>query len=249
MEPDVSTGNPPPASESAKGKKAPQNPKKLTPEAAKEILDANGLVSMIQAGLDARAEKTIKNRIIFGLFLALGCSILGNFVQYKFQPEPKLLAETTDGRIRPLPLLNDPMYSQKEILAWSQKCVESAYRLSWVDWNTSLSNNTFCFSDKSRSNFSDSLKKIGLLKYLTPELQGNLYARSMTPVMRSYQLNSKGYYEWIVDVPYTVNIDGRERGTMDVVMTMKVRRTSLVLREDGLWVESYRIVPRSAQGR
>ena len=71
----------------------------------------------------------------------------------------------------------------------------------------------------------------------------------MTPVMRSYQLNSKGYYEWIVDVPYTVNIDGRERGTMDVVMTMKVRRTSLVLREDGLWVDSYRIVPRSAQGR
>nr|WP_262381267.1 MULTISPECIES: DotI/IcmL family type IV secretion protein [unclassified Pseudomonas] len=170
-------------------------------------------------------------------------------IQYKYQPEPKLLSETTDGRIRPLPLLNDPMYSQKEILAWSQKCVESVYRLSWVDWETSLSNNTFCLSDAKRSNFSDSLKKIGVLKYLTKELQGNLYATTRSPIMRSYQLNAKGYWEWIVDVPYTVNIDGRERGTVDVVMTMKVRRTSLVLREDGLWVDSYRIVPRSAQGR
>ena len=130
MEPDVSTGNPPPASESAKGKKALQKPQTLTQETANEILDANGLVSMIQAGLDARTEKTIKNRIIFGLFVVLGCSITANFAQYKYQPEPKLLAETTDGRIRKLPLLNDPMYSQKEILAWSQKCVESAYRLS-----------------------------------------------------------------------------------------------------------------------
>lgn len=248
MEPDVSTKSTT-APASAKGQSpASQNPK-MTLEAAQAINDANGLVEMIQAGIAAREDKTIKNRIIAGLLGLLALSMSANMVQYKYQPEPKLLSETTDGRIRPLPLLNDPMYSQKEILAWSQKCVESVYRLSWVDWETSLSNNSFCLSDAKRGNFADSLKKIGVLKFLTKELQGNLYATTRTPIMRNYQLNAKGYWEWIVDVPYTVNIDGRERGTVDVVMTMKVRRTSLVLREDGLWVDSYRIVPRSAQGR
>lgn len=248
MEPYVSTKSAP-ASGIAQGQPTANQKRKMTPDAAHEIREANGLLAMIQAGLDARNEKTIKNRIIGGLFVLAAMSMTGNLVQYSYKPEPKLLAETSDGRIRNLPLLSDPMYSQKEILAWSQKCVEGVYRLSWVDWEATLSNNTFCFSDKSRGSFSASLKKIGLLKYLTPELQGNFYARSMTPVMREYKLNAKGYYEWIVDIPYTINIDGRERGTLDVVMTMKVRRTSLVLRDDGLWVDSYRIVPRTAQGR
>ena len=248
MEPDVSTKSTT-ATDVAKGQSPASQKPKMTPGAAQAINEANGLVEMIQAGLDAREEKTIKNRIIAGLFGLLAVSMSGNMIQYNYQPEPKLLSETNDGRIRPLPLLNDPIYSQKEILAWSQKCVESIYRLSWVDWETSLSNNSFCLSDAKRNNFTDSLKKIGVLKYLTKELQGNLYATTRSPIMRNYQLNAKGYWEWIVDVPYTVNIDGRERGTVDVVMTMKVRRTSLVLREDGLWVESYRIVPRLAQGR
>jgi hypothetical protein len=248
MEPDVSTKSNP-ASESAKSQATASQKRSVTPDAAQEIREANGLLAMIQAGLDARSEKTIKNRIIGSLFVLIAVSMTGNLVQYMYKPEPKLLASTPDGRYRELPLLSDPMYSQKEILAWTQKCVEGAYRLSWVDWETSLSNNTFCLSDKSRASFSSSLKKIGLLKYLTPELQGNLYAKSMPPVMRDYKLNATGYYEWIVDIPYTINIDGRERGTLDVVMTMKVRRISILLRGDGLWVESYRIVPRTAQGR
>ncbi|MNJ49213.1 Macrophage killing protein with similarity to conjugation protein [compost metagenome] len=245
----MSTGKTNPADDSSKARPARPQERKLTPDAVREIHEANGLVAMIQAGLDARDEKTIKNRIIAGLFVLLCTSMSLNVIQYRYKPEPQLLGETSDGRIRQLPLLSDPMYSQKEILSWSQKCVESIYRLSWVDWNTSLSNNTFCLSDKGRTNFSQSLTKVGLTKYLSPELQGNLYARSLMPVMRSYQQNAKGYYEWIVDVPYTVLIDGRERGTMDLVMTMKVRRTSLVLREDGLWVENYRISPKSAHGR
>lgn len=248
MEPDVSTKSTP-TSESAKAQSPASQKPKMTLDAAQAISEANGLVEMIQAGLDAREDKTIKNRIIAGLLGLLALSMSGNMVQYKYQPETKLLAETTDGRIRKLPLLNDPMYSQKEILAWSQKCVESIYRLSWVDWETSLSNNSFCLSDAKRGNFADSLKKIGVIKFLTKELQGNIYATTRAPIMRNYQQNAKGYWEWIVDVPYTVNIDGRERGTIDVVMTMKVRRTSLVLRDDGLWVDSYRIVPRTAQGR
>lgn len=243
----MSTSNPTQATQrtkAANGARSTARP----PVAADDLAELNGLLAMAQVGLNARDEKTIKNRIIAGLFALMLVSMTGNVVQYVYQPEPKLLGETSDGRIRPLPLLSEPMYSHKEILAWSQKCVESAYRLSYVDWKTSLSNNTFCFSDSTRKGFSDSLQKIGVLKFLTQELQGNIYAKSMQPIMRSYSMNKKGYYEWVVDIPYTIYIDGRERGTLPVVMTMRIRRMSQTIREDGLWVDSYRVVP-AGQGR
>lgn len=233
----------------AKAKAVPAQKPLDAQEVLRRIEDHSGLLALANQGLDARENRTIKNRIIAGLFGLLTVSMAGNVGQYLHQPETKLLGETPDGRIRTLPLLNDPIYSHADILAWSQKCVETAYRLSYVDWETSINNNSFCFSDGTRKAFKASIEKVGLLKYLTPELQGILYARSGIPEMKNYQLNARGYYEWIVDVPYTVTIDGRERGSMDVVMTMKIRRTSLVLRSDGLWVESFRITPRTNQGR
>lgn len=243
----MSTSNPTQATQRTKAANGARSTARPAVE-ADDLADLNGLLAMAQVGLNARDEKTVKNRIIAGLFGLMLVSMTGNVVQYMHQPEPKLLGETSDGRIRPLPLLSEPMYSHKEILAWSQKCVEGAYRLSYVDWKTSLSNNTFCFSDSTRKGFSDSLQKIGVLKFLTQELQGNIYAKTMQPIMRSYSMNKKGYYEWVVDIPYTIYIDGRERGTLPVVMTMRIRRMSQTIREDGLWVDSYRVVP-AGQGR
>lgn len=246
MEQGVSTDKTTPAPDRKRSQSGAGN--RNLSEQLSQFEDLNGLIALAQVGLNVRDEKTVKNRIIGGLFAVVLVSLAFNVVQYKYQPQPSLLGETTDGRIRKLPLLSDPMYSHKEILAWSQKCVEGAYRLSWVDWQTSISNNTFCFSDSTRKSFKDGLQKIGVMKYLTPELQGNVYARTLQPVMRNYAMNEKGYYEWVVDIPYTIYIDGRERGTLSVVMTMKIRRKSLLLREDGLWVEEYRVVP-AGQGR
>jgi hypothetical protein len=206
----------------------------------------NGLLALVHGGLAARDDKTIKNRIIFGEFVLIVMLLGWNIIQYTHQPDTKVVSETTDGRIRPLPLLDEPLYSQKEILSWATKCVESIYRLSYVDWQTSINNNTFCLADASRAGFADSIKKVGLLQYLTKENQGNIYATTLTPEMRKYQKNENGYYEWVVSVPYTVRIDGRQHGTMDLLMTMKVRRVGLSWREDGLWVENYVVRPRSS---
>lgn len=212
-----------------------------------EDLDAmNGLLALVQSGLTAREEKKVKNRTILGLFICLILSLAFNTAQYLNQPEPKLLGLTPDGRTRPLPLLDEPIYSHKEILVWATKCVESVYRLSYVDWETTINNNTFCMADASRKNFAESLKKIGVLQYLTRENQGNIYAVASVPEMRKYAKNDNGYYEWIVTVPYRIYIDGKTHGTSDVIMTMKVRRVPMTWREDGLWVESYVVRPRSS---
>lgn len=216
-----------------------------------KALDMNGLLSVIQSGLSAREEKTVKNRMIAALLILLGISMAGNAVQYKYQPPTKLLGETADGRIRELPLLSEPIYEHKEILEWATKCVQSIYRLSYVEpWDTTLKNNSFCLSDGGREDFGRSLKKVGLTEYLTRERQGTLFATPNMPEMRAYKLNKTGYYEWIVLVPYRVNIDGKSRGSMDLTIAMKIRRVSLTIRGDGLWVESFRIRPRSeSQGQ
>jgi len=212
------------------------------------LLDFHGVSALIQMGLTSADERKAKNRIIFFLCALLCVSLTWNVVQSVYQPEPKLLGETPDGRIRPLPLLSDPMFSSKEILGWAEKCVQKIYNLSYVDWQTTIRNDTECLSDKARADFANSLGKIGVFKYLNPELQGTLYAVPGQPVMRKAWLDKGGYNQWIVDVPYRIAVDGKQRGSLEVVMTMRIRRVSLTWREAGIWVDEYQVVPKKAGG-
>lgn len=217
--------------------------------ALEKLLDLNGLLAVIESGLSAREDKTVKNRIIAALCVFLTFSMVGNAVQYAYQPPTKLLGETTDGRIRELPLLSAPIYEHKQILEWATRCVQSMYRLSYIEeFGSTLKNNALCLSDGGIEAFGKSLKKVGLTDYLTRERQGTFFATVGMPEMRVSQLNNTGYFEWVVFVPYRVNIDGKSRGTMDLTIAMKIRRVSLVVRGDGLWVESFRIRPRSEAG-
>lgn len=214
--------------------------------AAGDVMDMHGISSLIQLGLTARDELRVKNRMIFAAFVLLAVSLVFNVVQYNYRPEPRLLGETPDGRIRPLPLLSEPMYSGDEILGWAEKCVTKIYGLSYVDWKQTVHNETGCLSDAGRKGFVDSLKKIGLLEYLTPERQGVIYAIPNGSIIRKSILTPKGYQMWIVEVPYRLQVDGRQKGALELVMQMQVRRVSLVVREDGLWVEKYEIKPKGA---
>lgn len=215
-----------------------------------ELGDMYGLTAMLRAGMAARDENRVKNRIIAGLFGLFVASMCANVYLYAHQPDPRFIGETVDGRFRDLPTLNDPIYDQKQILEWSAKCVQEIYRLSYVDWQTSLHNNTLCLGDGAREGFAGSLKKIGVYDYLTPELQGNLYAVTSSPELKNQKKAEGGYSEWIVSVPYRIFIDGKQHGTLDAFMTMKIRRVPFSVRADGLWVETYVVRNRAAgQGR
>lgn len=212
------------------------------------LSDMSGLYATIKAGLQTRDEMRVKNRIIATLFVMLAVSGAGNLQAWRHKAEPKFVAFTPDGRMADIPAITKPIYSDKTILGWAAKCVQSIYRLSYVDWEQSLPNNTTCLSDKGRKNFKDSLEEVKLLNYLTPELQGNIWATVGIPSLRNSRIGEGGYTEWNITIPYRLNIDGRQRGTVDLVMIARVRRVSFTLRDDGLWVESYIIRPASSQG-
>ena len=225
------------------------NRKGNEPIPASELLDFAGVGGLIHQGINSANEARTKNRIILLLLVALIISLVVNGLQATDQPEPKLLGETTDGRIRPLPLLNDPMYSHREIGEWAQRCVQKLYRLSYVDWRETLQNESLCLSDGSRAAFVESLKTVGVFDMLKPDMQGMLYAIPSPPVIRNAGLGAKGYQVWVVDVPYRINLDGKKKGTLDVVMTMQIRRVSLTWREDGLWVENFKVRPKAGGAR
>lgn len=217
-------------------------------EAAAEVMDLHGVSALIRLGLNATDERKAKNRIILFLCAALTVSLVWNVVQTMTRPEPKLLGETPDGRIRPLPLLSDPIFNSKEILGWAEKCVTKIYNLSYVNWETQIANETQCLSDKARENFAASLRKIGVFQYLNPDKQGTLYAVPGQPVLKKSWLGPEGYNQWVVEVPYRIAVDGKQRGSLEVVMTMRIRRVSLILRDDGIWVDEYMVAPRRAGG-
>ncbi|MBA1280231.1 DotI/IcmL family type IV secretion protein [Stutzerimonas stutzeri] len=212
------------------------------------ILDMQGVSALIRLGVNAADERKAKNRIILFLCAALTFSLGFNVVQSMTRPEPKLLGETPDGRIRPLPLLNAPIFTSKEILGWAEKCVTKIYRLSYVDWETQIANETQCLSDKARQDFTESLRKIGVFQYLNPEKQGTIYAVPGQPILKHSALGAGGYHQWVVEVPYRIAVDGKQRGSLEVTMTMRIRRVSLTLREDGIWVDDYVVAPRRAGG-
>ncbi|MDH4602454.1 MULTISPECIES: DotI/IcmL family type IV secretion protein [Pseudomonas syringae group] len=207
-------------------------------------LDFLGLQGLLRLGMNTKEEMKSKNRVILFLLIALSSSLLLNTVQYIIKPEPRLLGETPDGRIRPLPLLSEPMYSQDQIRDWASKCVERIYKLSYVDWETTIQNDTFCLSDKARAGFAQSLKKIGVFEHLNAKLEGRIKAIADTPVLKSSSVTATGYNVWIVDVPYRIIVEGRQRGTLEVVMTMKIRRIGLNWRPDGIWVDDYIVKPK-----
>lgn len=227
-------------------KPKPENGASEPKSLSSEQLDMSGLLGMLATAKLADAERITKNRIIFGLLMLLLVSFATNLVQISYRPEPKLLGETTDGRIRPLPLLSDPLFSHEEVLGWSRRCVERIYRLSYVDWQKDIQNNTLCLSDKARNGFAASLSRIGVLNYLKPEMQGTVYASVETPILKGARLSPAGYTEWIIEVPYRLTVDGKNRGTIELTMTMRVRRVSLTWREEGIWVESYQVQPKRA---
>lgn len=106
---------------------------KLKDEVGPELLEAPGLALLVRQGMTAQSELKAKNRIIAVLLLVIvGLAIALN-VTSRNEPVIKLLGETNDGRIRPLPLLNEPLYSHEEILNWAQQCVRKVYKLSYVD--------------------------------------------------------------------------------------------------------------------
>lgn len=212
-----------------------------------KLMQHHGMQGLIRIGLQAAHERVFKNRVIAVVGVLLTVSVVTNLFLSTNVPEPALLGETSDGRIRPLPLLSEPLYNHKDILSWSERCVKDIYSLSYVDWRERIQNETFCLSDTSRSGFADSLDKIGLLKYLNPEMQGIVYATPGQAVLRASALTKGGYNQWIVDVPYTVTVSGRNAGRIDLVMTMEIRRVSLTWRDAGIWVERYVVKPAGSK--
>lgn len=242
-------------------KKSSENPKKSSAKAEnqssedqKDIFDTTdpvykdfyGIGGLIRMGLLAEKEQHAKNRILLILLICLAASLAANAIQLAYRPEPKLLGETADGKIRPLPLLSEPIYNQSEIIAWAERCVSKIYNLSYVDWKAQIQNNATCLSDKSLVGFVSGIRDVGLLEYLNPRMQGVVYAVPRGAILRNKWLGDNGYYQWQLEVPYRLNIEGKRQGSMDLVMQMQVSRVSLNVRDDGLWVDKFIVKPANA---
>lgn len=214
----------------------------LTPD-EQTLLSHHGIEGIIRLGLSSASERRTKNRIITILGIFCIFLVIAVWALSLRTIEPVILSETGDGRIRPLPLLENPIYSQNEILAWADRCVRDIYDLSYVDWETSVHNNTLCLSDKGRQGFVASLGRIGVLDLLTERNLGIVYAVPGKAVIKNSITDGSQYAQWIVEVPYVLQVEGRNKGKIEATMTMKIARVPMGLRDAGIWVDSYQVRP------
>lgn len=209
-----------------------------------ELLRYHGIEGIIRLGLASAGERVFKNRLIYSMLVlcvVLGIAVFGLSTR---TIEPVILSEDR-GKIRPLPLLTNPIYSHDDILTWADRCIRDIYSLSYVDWKESIRTNTMCLSDKARQNFVTSLGEIGLLQVLTPSKLGITYAIPGKPSVRMTTVEGSGaarqYHTWVIEIPFVVHLEGRERGMINLDMVMKVTRVPMSIRDAGIWVDDYKI--------
>lgn len=81
------------------------------------LVNIYGFEYMLRLAAVAREELTRKHRLIVVLVVLLTACVIGNIVQYQFRPEPKVISETVDGRIRELPTLDQPLMTTPEVIS------------------------------------------------------------------------------------------------------------------------------------
>jgi hypothetical protein len=193
-------------------------------------------------------ENRKKGRMIFLLLFIAGGSIALNTVQFNYLPATKVVSETADGRIRPLPSLDEPIFSDTHIQNWAAEHIEKAYDLPFTEltkYQTALQK---FMMKNTASDFENGLRAAGILDKIRDERRIMKGIRTGLPIITS-KGEKNGRYLWVVQMPLTYTFEGAS-GTPDVekvIVKMWVGRAHLMQFEKGLVFGTIEVYPGGPQ--
>lgn len=214
-------------------------------------------VSMLH-GAEALAALTVaesklsrlKGKFILGLTLLLCLSLAWNSIQSASRPEPKLLAMTTDGRVQPLPLLDEPLDSRQTLFDWVRRNIPSLYDFNYANYQSQIGKARDFTQPITLETFQEDLLSSGILSKVTEEfliLRANIVQE---PLITS-ETTVNGRRLWVVEVPMNLVYDSgevrdgqRRRLVQEVTFQAWIVRASILEYDGGLMLAKYSVKSR-----
>lgn len=187
-------------------------------------------------------ESRGKSKIIFFLLLVLAISIGGNIIQFQYTPPTKVVSETVDGRIRPIPTMDDPIFTDAQVMNWAAARFEDMYDIPF----TKISQHpgklrTFMLS-KSADQLWKGFQDAGLIDKI---MKGNYVMRgirSNAPTITASGVQNDRFV-WVIEMPMNLIFEGPRRDIEKVIVRAHVGRENLHRSADGLVIGSVEIYP------
>ncbi len=185
-----------------------------------------------------------KTLFIMSLFAVLCVSMLGNLAQFNYLPQSVILSETEDGRIRPLPTLDNPIFTDAHVMNWAATKLESMYDLPFTKVSTYSSKLRQFMLPNAAAQFLEGLQGVGIIDKIIEERSIMRGVRKGPPAIIQ-TMTKKGRYIWSLEMPMTIIFEGAggrgKQETQNLVIRAFVGREHLMKAKDGLVIGAVEI--------
>jgi intracellular multiplication protein IcmL len=141
------------------------------------------------------------------------------------KPEPRYFATTTDGQILPLVPLDKPHQSAAEVSNFAVRAVTTSLTYDFANYRTDFNNALQFFTKPSGWNqFVDAVQESQMLD-LVQSRRLNTTAVANNAVIVREGINSRGVYEWIVQIPLRITYQSASEVTgQNFLITVNIER-------------------------
>ena len=191
-------------------------------------------------------EGRVKSIIIFALFVVLVVSIVGNYVQFNYLPQTKVVTQTVDGRILPIPTLDEPVLSDARVLNWSAEKFEKLYDMDFTDISSLPSRLSLFMLPGAKDQFIQGIRDAGIIDKVISERLVAKAIRTAPPSLTNSYIK-KGRYIWVIEMPMSIIFEGTGgssgREVQNIVVRGRVGREHIMKSDDGVVIGSVEIWP------
>jgi len=178
-----------------------------------------------------------KTLFIMALLALLGISMGGNIIQFNYLPQSVILSETEDGRIRPLPTIDNPIFTNAHVINWTASKLEAIYDLPFTKISVYPSKLHQFMMPNAVEQFIDGLQKAGIIDKIIDERSVMRGVRKGPPAVTQTMMKD-GRFVWTLEMPISVIFEGAggqgAQEKQELVIRVFVGREHLLKAKDGL---------------
>ncbi|EBQ5112759.1 conjugal transfer protein TraM, partial [Salmonella enterica] len=164
---------------------------------------------------------------------------------WKAANPPQSVIASDNGRIIPLPTINDPVYSDADIIDYGARHIREDFTLDFVHYREQINARRDSFSTEGFTSYYNALVNSNILANIRDKKM-NLSVLTSTGVINSKGVLDNGAYAWRLQYPITLRLNGQTSSLppQNFTLVQIVTRADPRLKKDGL--EVIQVVTREA---
>lgn len=156
---------------------------------------------------------------------------------WKAANPPQSVIASDNGRIIPIPTINDPVYSDADIIDYGARHIRQDFTLDFVHYREQINARQDSFSTAGFTSYYNALVKSNILSNVRDKKM-NLSVLTSTGVVNSKGVLDNGAFAWRLQYPVTFRLTGQTSSLppQNFILVMLVTRADPREKKDGLEV-------------